>query len=162
LLNKQIIHYFIIGLGQEADDSTLPATESIVFMAVAANGSWKIPLAYFLIASLNGEEKSRLITICLKKLYDIDIKSVGITCDGLSSNFAAFRLLGANFDVSNMKSFFPHPSDPNLSVAVIIDACHVIKLIRNTLSDLQVLKDQDGNQIRYLIKKIKIVFTRNL
>jgi hypothetical protein len=117
-------------------------------MAVAANASWKIPLGYFLIASLNAEEKSRFLTICLKKLYDIDVKSVGVTCDGLASNFATFRLLGANFDLSSMKSSFSHPSDPKLSVAVIIDACHIIKLVRNTLSDLQVLKDQDGNEIR--------------
>jgi hypothetical protein len=118
-------------------------------MAVAANGSWKLPLGYFLICTLNSEEKARFLTICLKKLHDIDVKSVGVTFDGLASNFAALRILGASFDLSNLKSCFPHPSDPNISVAVFIDACHLLKLVRNTLSDLQVLKDQDGKEIRY-------------
>jgi hypothetical protein len=119
-----------------------------VYMAVAANGSWKIPLGYFLIASLNAEEKAKFLTICLKKLYDVNVKSIGVTCDGLSSNFAMFRLLGANFELSTLKSTFPHPSNPNISVVAILDACHLIKLARNTLSDLQVLKDEHGNEIR--------------
>jgi hypothetical protein len=129
----------------------MPATEALVFMAVAANNSWKIPLGYFLITSLNAEEKARFLTICLKKLFDVGVKSIGVTCDGLASNFSALRILGASFDASNLKSTFPHPSDPTFLVAVFIDACHLIKLVRNALSDMQVFKDQDGNEIRCAI-----------
>jgi hypothetical protein len=71
-------------------------------MAVAANGSWKIPLGYFLISSLNAEEKARFLTICLKKLFDTNVKSIGVTCDGLASNFAALKIMGASFEVSNL------------------------------------------------------------
>ncbi len=147
-MKKHPFFYFLTGFGTSQSDSASPATEAIVYMAVAANSSWKIPLGYFLIASLNAEEKAQFLTICLKKLYDINVKSVGVTCDGLSSNFAMFRLLGASFELSNFKSTFPHPSDPNLSVVVILDACHLIKLARNTLSDLQVLKDENGHEVR--------------
>ena len=126
-------------------------------MAVAANGSWKIPLGYFLISSLNAEEKARFLSICLKKLFDANVKSIGVTCDGLASNFAALKILGASFDISNLQSTFPHPSDPKTSVAVFIDACHLLKLVRNALSDLQVFKDHDGKEIRcdlFSIRKI--------
>jgi len=34
---------------------------------------------------------------------------------------------------------FPHPSSPDLSVAAILDACHMMKLARNTLAEYQVL-----------------------
>jgi hypothetical protein len=44
-------------LGNEAswDDNATEATNALVFMAVALNSSWKLPLAYFLVTSLSGK-----------------------------------------------------------------------------------------------------------
>jgi hypothetical protein len=46
-----------VDLGTEAihDDNALEATNALVFMAVALNGSWKIPLGYFLVTSISGK-----------------------------------------------------------------------------------------------------------
>jgi hypothetical protein len=48
-------------LGTEADydDNALEATNALVFMAVALNSNWKIPLAYFLVTSLTGKKYLR-------------------------------------------------------------------------------------------------------
>jgi len=44
--------------------------------------------------------------------------------------------------MKSVKSF-SHQSNPNLDVAVFLDACHMLKLIRNTLAEKPVLTDAD-------------------
>jgi hypothetical protein len=39
-----------LGTGVEPHDSALPATEALVLMVVSINSSWKLPIAYFMIA----------------------------------------------------------------------------------------------------------------
>jgi len=51
-----------------------------------------------------------------------------------------------------VKSTFSYPSNPNLDVAVFLDACRILKLIRNTLAEKSVqsvLIDADGNYIKW-------------
>jgi hypothetical protein len=45
-----------VDLGTEAsyDDNALEATNALVFMAVALNSNWKLPVGYFLVTSLSG------------------------------------------------------------------------------------------------------------
>lgn len=47
------------GLLKECDNVRL-ATSAFVFMAVALNGHWKVPIGYFLIDGLNGAERASL------------------------------------------------------------------------------------------------------
>lgn len=48
------------------DNDNIPqANNALVFLAVSLNGYWKVPLGYFLIAGLNGEDRSNLLTKCL-------------------------------------------------------------------------------------------------
>ncbi len=71
-----------------------------------------------------------------------------MTCDAPPTNISTLKKLGASFDLSGIKSSFPHPSDHTKSVAVILDPCHMLKLAQNTLANLKVLKDPEGNEIR--------------
>jgi hypothetical protein len=48
-----------------------------------------------------------------------------------------------------MEPSFPHPCLPESKVYIIFDACHMLKLMRNTLAEKGVLTDGDGNQIRW-------------
>ena len=48
-----------------------------------------------------------------------------------------------------MQAYFPHPCDENKKVYIFLDACHMIKLVRNTFSDWKVLKDKDGQNIEW-------------
>jgi hypothetical protein len=145
----KFIGHIDLGLGTEPDDSSPQASEALVFMVTALDSSWKLAIGYFLIASLTAEEKCKLLTTALKKLYDVGVKTPNVTCDGLAANFSTLKKLGVSFDPISLKCFFPHPSDPSQKVTVMLDACHLLKLARNTLSDLKVLIDPNGNKIKW-------------
>lgn len=138
-----------LGTGVEPDDSAIPATEALVLMVVSLNSSWKLPIAYFMIAHLSADEKVLILNSALKKLHDIKVEVVSMTCDAPATNISTLRKLGASFDLNDLQCSFPHPSNPAKSVAVILDPCHMLKLARNTLADLKVLKDQEGHEIRW-------------
>ena len=75
--------------GDEACDENSPvAKDVLVFMVVAVNGSHKVPVGYFPIAGMNGREKANLVHVCFKKLKDISVDVVSLTCDGPPSHFA--------------------------------------------------------------------------
>ncbi len=144
-----------LGTGVELDDSAPPATEALVLMVVSLNAAWKLPIAYFLIGHLSAEDKVSLLTSALKKLHDIKVTVVSLTCDAPPTNISTLKKLGASFDLSSIKCSFQHPSDQSQSVAVIMDPCHMLKLARNTLSDLQVIRDPEGREIKWdFIRKL--------
>ena len=155
---KKFVGCTDLGTGVEPDDMTPPATEALVFMVVALDGSWKLSIGYFLADHLKTEEKSNILRMAFKKLHDIGVKAVSVTCDCPATNFSTLKKLGSSFDVSSLKSSFTHPSDVNQQVAVVLDPCHLIKLARNCLSDLKVLVDPDGKRIEWeFIKKLEEV-----
>lgn len=59
------------------------------------------------------------------------------------------QTLGANLQPPNTKVFFNHPADKTLKVHIVLDACHMIKLVRNTLGSYGILKDGDRNCINW-------------
>ena len=73
--------------------------------------------------------------------------------------FETWQSVGASFDMKSVKSTFSYPSNPNLDVAVFLDACRILKLIRNTLAEKSVqsvLTDADGNYIKWdYLKKLQ-------
>jgi len=73
---------------------------------------------------------------------------VSVTFDGCSANFAMARELGASIDLNDMKPTFVHPVDPSKQVCLILDACHMLKLMRNTLAEKWVLIDCDQQEIK--------------
>lgn len=76
-----------LGTGLRGDDSMPAATEAlVVIMAVSINSNWNVPCGYFLTDGLSGKGKADLITICLQKLHDVEVKVVSLTCDGPSVN----------------------------------------------------------------------------
>ena len=123
-------------------------------MVVSLNGSWKVPCAYFLIDGLSGKERANLVEICIKRLHDSGVRVVSLTCDGPSCHFKMLKKLGASLDVTGLETSFPHPSDKTTRVFVFLDACHMLKLVRNTLGDFGMLIDGDGNWVmwKYIVK----------
>jgi len=118
-------------------------------MVVAVDASWKLAIAYFFIAHLGSDDKSQLVRVALQKLHDIKIQAVGVTCDCPTTNWAALKQLGASFCAEDLKSWFPHPCDAAEKVQVIFDPCHLVKLVRNVLSDFGTIYDGNGHPIRY-------------
>jgi len=81
-----------------------------------------------------------LVFICLCKLHSVGIRVVSLTMDGSSANCNMISHLGGNLDTNNLKCSFAHPED-NEPVFLFLDACHMLKLVRNMLADKRVLVD---------------------
>lgn len=143
LVGKNYIGYVDKGLDESEDDRAM-AVEALVVMAVAVNGSWKIPIAYFFINGITSDEKKNMVEQAISKLHDINVRVMNVTCDGLNSNQRMFSLLGADLSLPNPKPFFPHPCVPDWKVYITLDAVHMIKLVRNTLASEEFLVYDDG------------------
>ncbi|CAB3985600.1 Hypothetical predicted protein [Paramuricea clavata] len=131
------------------DDSLPEATDALVFMAVSVNSGWKVPCRYFLVKDLTGEEKANLTKECITKLHEVGVKVVSFMCDGPTSHQAMLKLFGAQLSPGNLQVSFQHPCDPTAKIYIFLDACHMIKLVRNNMLDWKVLKDKDGNAIKW-------------
>lgn len=140
--------YVDIGSGI-VDDSLPVAKDAMVLMVVAINESWKLPLGYFLIDGMSGEERANIINDCLHRLHDSGVHTISLTCDGPSCNFSMMRALGATMSVQGMNPSFPHPADPSQTVNVVLDVCHMVKLLRNAFADGGVFQTGDGKKIRW-------------
>ena len=86
---------------------------------------------------------------CITKLHEVGVKVVSFTCDGPTSHQSMLKLLGARLSPSNLQAYLQHPCDPKPKIYIFLDACHMIKLVRNTMLDWKVLKDKDGNAIKW-------------
>lgn len=104
--------YVNLGINSNTTDveEPLQAKSVLVFMVVALNGHWKVPIGYFFIESLNGEERVSLLEKALELLYDIGIVLHSLTFDGASVNLSMCTHLDLNFDLGKgFKLYFLNP-----------------------------------------------------
>ncbi|EZA47328.1 THAP domain-containing protein [Ooceraea biroi] len=140
--------YVDVGSGIETCDDIPLAKDALVFMAVAIDDRWKIPLRYFLVNGIDASANAGLIQNCLQRLDEIGVEVVSLTLDGPSQHFTTVRQLGATFDFIDPKPFSLHPSNKK-KVNVIFDACHMLKLFRNCLGYMKELHDSEGKKIEW-------------
>ncbi|GBP27581.1 hypothetical protein EVAR_102833_1 [Eumeta japonica] len=57
-------------MGNVAGQTDEIATQAHVLLIVSLVEYWKIPVGYFLVNGLSGEEKAHLIEVCLRKCHD--------------------------------------------------------------------------------------------
>ena len=141
-----------VDLGNDVDDDSLPvATQALVFMVVCVNSSWKVPCAYFFLEGMSGSERANLIKICIQRLSDAGIKVISVTCDGPQCHFSMMSYLGASLKFPDFKTYFLHPNAEKEQdkVYVLLDVCHMLKLIRNCLSEYEFILDSDNNEIHW-------------
>lgn len=140
--------YGYVDFGYQINDEEAPlAREAIVFNLVGINSAWKVPLGYFLISSITGEQLCNLTCLALQHLREIGITITSITCDGESHNISMLKKLGFDFsDPTNIKSKVDVEGS---EVLAFLDPCHLLKLVRNTLHDYQCLLDEDGAEIKW-------------
>jgi len=130
-------------LGQGIESSS-PAKEVLVIMVVRENCHFKLPLGYFFISGLSGQERANLLREALIKVYKTNANCVSLTCDGPSAHFTMLRELGACLDFENVSPSFSHPSDTSKEVNIFLDAAHMLKLIRNCFGSEKVLYSVTG------------------
>lgn len=138
-----------IDMGTELDDDSLPvAKECLTFLVVAINGSWKLPVGYFMIAGLGAMERANLVQQCITKLHAVGVSVTSLTFDGAATNLSMMQRLGCKLDCNNIKSWFSHPVTEQ-PVNVFLDACHMLKLVRNSIADKNSFIDGQGHHIRW-------------
>ena len=145
---------------EDSDDDDSPkAKDVLVFMVVHVNGNWKVPCAYFFIDGLSGAERANLIRLCIERLHDVGVSVASLTCDGPSCHFTMLSSLGAtiSFPEKKIDGSFPHPNGTGF-VRVFLDACHMLKLVRNTLGQRKILLDKSNRQIlwQYIVNLQKL------
>lgn len=141
--------YVDIGTGSSGSgDSSDVAKEALVFLITAINGAWKIPVAYFFTAGLSGEQKANLVTQCLELLHTTGIEVTSLTFDGCPAHISMAKKLGCSFDIDHMVTNFKHPIT-NKPVHVFLDACHMIKLVRNSFQTSGGFKDNEGKSVKW-------------
>jgi len=91
-----------IDLGTDIDTNELPEAQyALTFLVICLNDHYKIPIAYYLIHALTGEERANLLKQCLLVLHEANIHITSITVDGAASNIAMLNM-GANLAVKNL------------------------------------------------------------
>ena len=108
-------------------------------------------IGYFFIDGLNGGQRADMLRTCIKKLTEAGAYVTSCTFDAVSANFSMANNLGCDLYSNPPKTHFPHPEDSNKhqDIYVILDAAHMLKLVRNTLGLLGILIDPDGNAIQW-------------
>lgn len=149
-----------INYGHKIQDSdAMPkATEALVFIVVALNSHWKIPVGYFLIHGLTAEEKANLLKTCLINIHETGAIVKTLTFDGAASNISMAKHLGA--DLTNQISWFPHPSTKK-EITSFLDPAHMLKLVRNTIGDWSILYDAEDNPIEWKYFKNLVTLQEN-
>lgn len=147
---QQYHGYIDIGTGINNESVEL-ASECLVFVVVAINESWKIPIAYFLTNHLSSSQKSELMERCLDQLLTTGVNIVSLTFDGCATNINVAKRLGCNFDINNLKSDFSLHDYPPINI--IPDPSHMIKLVRNTFGEKGNIIDDEGKVISFIYLK---------
>jgi hypothetical protein len=99
----------------------------------------------FFLNGLNGTEKVNLLNKCLEFINESGVVVSSFTFDGTPTNLAMATNLGASFKVTS----FPNPRSQE-NIFFYLDACHMLKLIRNCLASQGKLTDGDGNEILWI------------
>ena len=133
-----------------ATDPDVIATEVLVFMLVGLQGHWKVPIGYFLINSITATNLYCLTSKALSLASCHGLNIYSISCDGYPSNIDSMRYFGCEFGtkVDDIKSSFSHDTYDH-PLFFIPDACHMLKLARNSLADLKVFLDDAKCEVKW-------------
>lgn len=140
--------YITYGTGvDEVDENKRPiAKEALVFLVSGVNDNFKLPFGFAFTNSLSASEKAGLVQEALLLLNKTGSKTIGMTFDGLRSNLTMCKELDAGFSSDNPFIINPHSCD---EIYAILDACHMMKLARNTLATKKILYDGQNRVIKW-------------
>lgn len=130
------------------------AKEALVFLLTCVNGSWKIPLGYFLINGISAEEKASIVKKCIELVHDeCGVEIISVTFDGCPTNFSMSKILGCKLQEDQI-----HPSFTvgNKKIVIFPDPSHMLKLIRNTLGEKGPIIDAQGRTISWEYVKLLV------
>lgn len=129
-------------------DYLAEAKEALVFLVTSINGSFKIPVGYFLVAGVTGEQRASLVRQCIELLEETGIEITSLTFDGCPANISMAKELGCSLNIDNIKPYFSHPLT-NKPIFIFPDPCHTLKLLRNAFEAYGIIVDDLGRQIKW-------------
>lgn len=134
------------GSAYECSDS---AKEILLFMLVAIDLQWKLPIGYFPIASLKAPQKKILIERAICLAQEAGVTVLGITFDNASVNISSINELGCDLK-KNLIKFAITPSNEQSrftstdnEVFVFPDPVHMLKVVRNTFAHHKLFDPED-------------------
>lgn len=128
-------HHGYVNVGNNIHgDHVDKAKEALVIMAVAVNSFWKIPIAYFFGRGFTATQKATLLKQCIDALSDF-VKIISVTFDGIASNINMATILGASLSNAPFRPYFFYREK---KYYILLDACHLLKLVRNTFAEYKI------------------------
>lgn len=138
-----------ITFGRKNSNGEIPvANQALAFLITGINMQVSIPIAHFFITKLIASEKAFLIEQIVREITKVGVKLINITFDGDPTNFAACKLLGASFQPRDLRPYFLNPIDQS-KVNILLDACHMLKLLRNSLASGKIIEDGNNKKIEW-------------
>lgn len=144
---KKFVGFVTYGHKEEDDDIAV-ARNALVFMLSGINMPVSFPIAHEFVVTLNAAKKSDLLKKVLMEVSKLGAKVKNITFDGMHVNFSTCEEMGASFSIANFNPAIRNPFD-NSEVNVILDPCHMIKLVRNYLKNEGVILDGQNREIKW-------------
>lgn len=78
-----------VDYGFNVKNDALPiAKNAIVYMISGVNRKFIMPIAFFFIDTLNGDERKHLLLEITAALTELNVRLIGVTFDGYSANFS--------------------------------------------------------------------------
>lgn len=143
---KRLIGYATVG--NEAERKIV-AKQALVFMVNGVNERMNLTVGHYFISSLNAQGRKDLLIAVVRALLECGVIVSNITFDGLPANGKMCDLLGATLKI-NSPSFKPSfHVDESEPIHIIYDHCHMLKLMRNTLGNNQILFNSSGGRIKW-------------
>lgn len=139
-------------------EQTTVAKQAIVFLLNGIEVNFEFPVLYNFIDDLDMHARKKLIEDVIAMVTRCGIRITNITFDGYSANIPAMELLGAklkiNFNKNNQitkSQWHPYIINPinGKKIHVILDPCHMEKLVRNRWATCQVFYDSAGEKIEW-------------
>lgn len=155
---KKLIQYTEHGMmGYENTDGidpkdAKPATDAIVFMVSAVNDIFQLPFMYHFITALDAVQKANMLVKVVRAITSTGAILASVTFDGIASNPSMCVQLGANLDVFS-PNFKPYIEIDGHQIYILYDPSHLLKLVRNTLGEKQIIYDAEGNEIKWIYIK---------
>ena len=87
--------------------------------------------------------------MAVQKLNEVGVVIVSITTDNPKTNWSMFEILGAKLYNKSPKVSLDLHNCRNIPIFVTLDACHLIKLIRNALGDCETFISPSGELIKW-------------
>ncbi|KYN04403.1 THAP domain-containing protein 9 [Cyphomyrmex costatus] len=135
--------------------------EVLAFQIVSYKHAFKMPIAHFIINGITATNQNKLLDLTIKKLYDVGITVHTLTSDGSQVNLSTYELLGCNFKLDEMKTFFKHPN-LQTDIHVIMDP-YAISYLRDHCKLKEFYGSEATTEFLYMFDRIfDLMNSRNI